>query len=202
MEKENKDIKQPNILKLLWFIYKRYYHDIKFAWQMWALFFTEFLSNLYPLLLSYIMALLVDKSINVINNGGNLQDMYPIIALLGGVVLIWILIDNFHQYCDVIINMWKAYLEDDVYLKQYLKIEPQAYENPEFVNDKSTLNWNGSAIYNSLYTGMSMIALLPVLMISFFAIFNLSPLLAVCAIVASVPSALIVKNFGRKVWGI
>ncbi len=202
MEKEKKEAKQPNIFKLLWFVYKRYYHNIRFAWQMWALFFTEFLTNLYPLLLSYVMALLVDKSIYVINHGGSLQDMYPIIGILGGVVLIWIFITNFHQYFDVITSMWVAYLDDEVYLRQYLKIEPQAYENPEFINDKSTLNWNGSTVYNSLYTGMSLVALIPVVAISFFAIFNITPLLAVCAIVASIPAALIVKKFGRRVWGI
>jgi len=202
MENEKKDIKQPNIFKLLWFIYKRYYHDIRFAWKMWALFFTEFLTNLYPLLLSYIMALLVDRSIAVIKSGGGLNEMIPTIALLGGVVLVWIFITNFHQYFDVITNMWVAYLDDEVYLRRYLKIEPQAYEDPEFVNDKSTLNWNGYTVYNSLYTAMSLIALVPVVIISFFAIFKITPLLAVCAIVASIPAALIVKKFGRKVWGI
>ncbi len=202
MEKEKKEPKQPNIFKLLWFIYKRYYHEKKFAWQMWALFFFEFLTNLYPLLLSYVMALLVDKSIAVINAGGSIDEMIPVICLLGGVVLIWVFITNLQQYFNVITNMWIAYLDDEVYLRQYLKIEPQAYEDPEFVNDKSTLNWNGYTVYNSLYTAMSLIGLLPVVIISFVAIFRITPLLAICAIVASIPAALIVKKFGRRVWGI
>ena len=202
MEKEKKEPKQPNIFKLLWFIYKRYYHEKKFAWQMWALFFFEFLTNLYPLLLSYVMALLVDKSISVINNGGSLDEMIPIICWLGGVVLVWVFITNLQQYFNVITNMWIAYLDDEVYLRQYLKIEPQAYEDPEFVNSKSTLNWNGYTVYNSLYTAMSLIGLLPVVIISFVAIFRITPLLAICAIAASIPAALIVKKFGRRVWGI
>lgn len=202
MEKEKKEVKQPNIFKLLWFIYKRYYHEKKFAWQMWALFFFEFLTNLYPLLLSYVMALLVDKSIAVIKVGGSINEMIPVICLLGGVVLVWVFITNLQQYFNVITNMWIAYLDDEVYLRQYLKIEPQAYEDPEFVNDKSTLNWNGYTVYNSLYTAMSLIGLFPVVVISFVAIFRITPLLALCAIVASIPAALIVKKFGRRVWGI
>jgi ABC-type multidrug transport system fused ATPase/permease subunit len=202
MEKEKKEVKQPNIFKLLWFIYKRYYHEKKFAWQMWALFFFEFLTNLYPLLLSYVMALLVDKSISVIKVGGSINEMIPVICLLGGVVLVWVFITNLQQYFNVITNMWIAYLDDEVYLRQYLKIEPQAYEDPEFVNDKSTLNWNGYTVYNSLYTAMSLIGLFPVVVISFVAIFRITPLLALCAIVASIPAALIVKKFGRRVWGI
>ncbi len=203
MEKEKKETKKfPNIFKLLWFIYRRYYNKKEFTIQIWALFFLEFLENLYPLLLSYVMALLIDKSIYVINHGLGISEMVPTIGLLGGVAIAGVIVSNLQQYFNVVTNLWIAYLDDQVYLEQYLKIEPQAYEDPEFVNDKSTLNWNGYTIYNSLYTALSMISLVPVVIISFLAIFRISPLLAILAIVASVPGAIIVKKFGRRVWGI
>lgn len=203
MEKEKKEKKKfPNIFKLLWFIYRRYYNKKEFTIQIWALFFLEFLENLFPLLLSYVMALLIDRSIYVVNNGLGITEMIPTISLLGGVAIVGVVVSNLQQYFNVVTNLWIAYLDDQVYLEQYLKIEPQAYENPDFVNDKSTLNWNGYTIYNSLYTALSMISLVPVVIISFLAIFRISPLLAVIAIVASIPGAIIVKKFGRRVWGI
>ena len=40
------------------------------------------------------------------------------------------------------IDLWLPYLGDDVYLKKYIEVEPKAYENPDFVNEKGILNWN------------------------------------------------------------
>lgn len=200
---ENKpEEKNIGMLKLLLFIYKRYYHKAKFAWQVWVLFFMEFLQNLYPLVISFVLAKLVDQSILIINTKGNLGDIKNTIVVFAIIIFIGILINNLYQYLNVITNMWISYLDDEVYVRRYLEIEPQAYEDPEFVNDKSTLNWNGSTVYNSLYTAMSLCALAPVVVISFVAILKITPLLALFAIFASIPSALIVKKFGRKVWGI
>jgi ATP-binding cassette subfamily B protein/ATP-binding cassette subfamily C protein len=203
MKKEKKETKKfPNIFKLLWFIYRRYYNKKEFIIQIWASFFLEFLENLFPLLLSYVMALLIDKSIHVVNNGLGISEMIPTIGLLGGVAIVGVVVSNLQQYFNVVTNLWIAYLDDQVYLEKYLQIEPQAYENPDFVNDKSTLNWNGYTIYNSLYTALSMISLIPVVILSFLGLFRISPLLAALAIVASIPGAIIVKKFGRRVWGI
>lgn len=202
MEKEQKNAPNPNIFKLIWFIYKRYYHDIKFAWQVWVLMLLELLSNIYPLLFSYLLARVIDKSISLINTGGAFEEMFPIIIIFGIVSILWTIINSLYQYVDSLVVLWISYLDDEVYLQRYLEIEPQAYEDPEFVNNKSTLNWNSSVVWNSFYQAFQILALVPIVVISFFAIFNISPLLAVLAIVASIPAAIIVKKFGKKIWGI
>jgi len=194
--------KVPSIFKLIWFVYKRYYHDIKFAWHIWALFFLEILSNVYPLLFSFLLAQIIDKSISLINGGGVFEEMYPIIIVFGIMIVGWSVINSFYQYVDSLVTLWITYLDDEVYLQRYLEIEPQAYEDVEFVNNKSTLGWNSSVVWGSFYRAFQIICIIPIVIISFFAIFKISPLLAILSILASIPPAIIIKKFGKQIWSI
>lgn len=194
--------KAPSLFKLVWFVYRRYYHDIKFAWQVWALCFFKILSNVYPLLFSFLLARIIDKSISLINGGGAFEEMYPIIILFGVMIVGWSVINSFYQYVDFLVILWISYLDDEVYLQRYLEIEPQAYEDEEFVNNKSTLGWNSNVVWGSFNRAFQIICIIPIVIISFFAIFKISPLLALLSITASIPSAIIIKKFGREIWNI
>ena len=97
MEKDEKTKKQPNIFQLLWFVYKRYYKDTKFAWQIWTFFFFEVLDNAYPLLFSYMLAKVIDRSMSLISTNGSFEQMMPTIVIFGIMTIVWIGVNSFYQ---------------------------------------------------------------------------------------------------------
>lgn len=196
------EVKEQNILKLLWFVYKRYYHHTRFAKYIWVYVVLRFFVNLYPLLISYFLARVIDISINAINAGKGFEEVIPTLAIFFVVSVIWLIVNNIYQYIDSVIDLWIPYLDDNVYLNKYAEIEPQAYEDPKFVNSKSMLGWNTWVVVHSFFEALHSLSAIPVLIISFLAIFNQLPLLAVLALFASIPAALITKRFGKKLWNI
>jgi ATP-binding cassette subfamily B protein/ATP-binding cassette subfamily C protein len=197
----NKD-KEPSIIKLLAFVYERYYRNTRFKWHIWAYIILLSLTKLYPLLISFLLGRIIDTSIYAIDNGDGFQSVVPLIILFGVIALIWTLVNNIFQYIDSTIDLWISYLDDEVYLNKYIEIEPKAYEDPSFVNQKGMLNWNSHRILHSFFQSLEILSLAPVVAISFWAIFTQIPLLAILAVIATIPTAIIIKKFGRKVWGI
>ena len=194
--------KTPSMIKILWFIYRRYYREKKFAFQVWAYLLFLFFDRVYPLLISWMLAQLIDKSINAISNQLAISALMPTILVFGVVIIGGVIISSLRQYFDSLMTMWIGYLEDEVYVGKFLTVEPQAYENPDFIKDKTTLNWNGSAVWGTLETAFETVTMIPVIAVSLVAILKFSPLLALCAVVASIPYAFVVRKFGARVWGI
>lgn len=194
--------KEIGIIKLLVFVYKKYYHKTRFAWQIFAYIILRFLTNLYPLLISFLLARVIDISIVAVNEGKEFSEVVPTIILFAIAVSVWTVVNNLFQYLDSTIDLWVSYLDDEVYLNKYIQIEPKAYEDPRFINQKENLNWNGYHILHSFFEFLEAISLTPVLIISFLAIYSQIPFLAVLAVVSTIPSALIIKKFGKKMWGI
>lgn len=200
MSTSNKN--EKGILKLLLFVYKKYYKETGFKWQVWSYILLQTINGLYPLLISYLLAKVVDKTIFAINNSGTLRDVVPLIIILACVSVLWTFLTNLFQYVENSIELWVSYLEDSVYIKKYIEIEPQAYENPSFVNEKGVLSWNSYKVKNRFFQALDVLALIPVIIISFFAIYSQIPLLSLLAVLATIPNALILKKFGSKIWGI
>lgn len=198
MKKSN----DKNILSLLYFVFQSYYVRTNYAWQVIGYIVLLFLSNIYPLVTSYLLARVIDISIEAVNNGEGFEVVFPTVVLFAIVASLWTIVNNLFQYVDSMIDLWVPYLADEVYLKKYIKIEPKAYEDPDFVNQKENLNWNSHYIIHSFYEFLESVSILPVVIISFIALYSQIPLLSVLAFFSTIPSALIVFRFGRKVWGI
>lgn len=193
---------KPGLIRLIVFIYEKYYKKNEYTWQIWAYTILRFVMRIYPLVNSFVLAKIIDGITKSYNEGTNFESLIPIIIAGVVVTLLWILASNFYRYVDSLRALWRTHLEDRVYLKKYLEIEPRAYEDPEFVSMKNTLNWNTWDITGSLYDSVNVLSLLPVIIISFVSIFSLVPGFALLGILASIPSALIVKHFGKRVWNI
>lgn len=194
--------KEKNIFELVFFIYKKYYGETKYKWQIWVLFVLTFLQNIYPLIYSFILGSILDSISIGYSTGAGLESMRPIIILGILFSISWLVITNLFRYIDTITTMWVPYLDDQVYLKKYIQVEPRAYENPDFVNKKSALAWNNWMITNSLFNSVDIIATIPVIIISFWSIFTLVPIFPFLGALAIIPTTLIIKKFGRKVWNI
>ncbi len=197
-----KKLKEEGIIKLLFFVYEKYYKNTKFVWQIRWYLVLQAISKLYPLLISYLLGRVIDSSIYSINNNGEFRDVIPLIIIFGMVALVWTLVNNVFQYVDSMIDLWISYLDDDVYLKKYIQVEPKAYEDPDFVNEKGILNWNSHTVINNFFQSLEVVSTFPVVVISFLAIYAQMPLLSLLAVIATIPSAIIIAKFGRKVWGI
>ncbi|MBP8979192.1 ABC transporter ATP-binding protein [Candidatus Dojkabacteria bacterium] len=201
-KKKNEEKKTPNLLRLLVFIYEKYYKKNEYTWQIWAYTVLQFLTRIYPLVYNFVLAKIIDEITQIYNKGIGFESLIPIMITWIVLTLLGILANNFYRYVDSLRAIWRAHLEDRVYLQKYLEIEPKAYENPEFVNMKNTLSWNSWDISGSIYDSMNILSLLPVIIISFISISSLVPSFALLGILASIPSALIVKHFGKRVWNI
>lgn len=203
MEKKKKEEnKAPSFIKLLIFIYEKYYKKNEYTWQIWAYTILQFFTRIYPLINSFLLAKIIDGITKSYNEGTNFETLIPIIVIGIIVTLFGILANNLYRYVDSLRAIWRSHLEDRVYLHKYLEIEPKAYENPEFVNMKNTLAWNAWDISGSIYDSMNVLSLIPVIIISCISISSLVPSFALLGILASIPSALIVKHFGKRVWNI
>ena len=151
MEKKKKEEnKAPSFIKLLIFIYEKYYKKNEYTWQIWAYTILQFFTRIYPLINSFLLAKIIDGITKSYNEGTNFETLIPIIVIGIIVTLFGILANNLYRYVDSLRAIWRSHLEDRVYLHKYLEIEPKAYENPEFVNMKNTLAWNASCISSNL----------------------------------------------------
>lgn len=194
--------KEINIFKLLYFVYKKFYVETNYKWQIWSLFILTFLKNIYPLVYSYILGLIIDAVTTGYNSGAGLESLHSIIIVAIIFALSWVIISNLFKYMETLINLWRPYLEDEVYLKKYIKIEPKVYENPGFANKKSSLTWNSWMIANTLTDIIQILAAIPAIIISFWSIFLVVPIFPFLGLLAVIPTALIIKKFGKKIWNI
>ncbi|MHC1716914.1 MAG: ABC transporter ATP-binding protein [Candidatus Dojkabacteria bacterium] len=194
--------KESSLFKLLWFAYKKYFVETKFVWQIWAFMLLSFLVNLYPLVISYFLARVIDISIEAVSNGSGFEMVAPTIVVFSIISIVWVVINNLFSYLGAYIDLWSPFLEDQVYLKKYVEIEPQAYENSEFIKNKSTLSWNSWAVRDNIIVFVNILASIPVVIISFFAIYQQVPVLALFAVIGALPIIFIIKNFGMKIWDI
>lgn len=201
-EVKKEEQKKPNLIKLLIFAYKKYYQKNEYTWQIWTYTILRFLTRVYPLIYSFILAKIIDGITKSYNQGASFDSLVPTIVVGIVVTLIGIIANNLYKYVDSIRALWRTHLEDEVYLTKYLEIEPRAYEDPEFVNMKNTLAWNSWEVSSSLYNSMNVIALLPVIVLSFISIYSQVPIFALLGIIAVIPSAVIIKHFGKQVWNI
>ncbi len=194
--------KAPGILKLLWFVYKKYYSEKRFARHMWITILFELLSYVYPLLSSFLLAKVVDKVIQIINVKGSIVDVLPTMGLMVASFLIWTIVENFSQRISGLLSMWRPYVEDDLYAGRYMQIEPKAYEDPKFVEYRNAISWNSNAVGSAVFNAVSLAAMIPAVIISLLAILRVNWVLALFAVLAAIPTAIIIKTFGGKVWGI
>lgn len=197
-----KQSREKGIIELIFFVYEKFYKNTKFVWQVRWYLVLQAISKLYPLLISYLLGRVIDTSIYSINNNGEFRDVIPFIIIFSIVILAWALISNVFQYVDSMIDLWLPYLGDDVYLKKYIEVEPKAYENPDFVNEKGILNWNSHTVINNFFQSLEVVSTFPVVVISFLAIYTQMPVLSLLAVMATIPNAIIIAKFGRKIWGI
>lgn len=201
-EVKKEEQEKTSLIKLLLFAYKKYYQKNQYTWQIWAYTILRFLTRVYPLIYSFILAKIIDGITKSYNQGASFDSLIPTIVVGVVVTLIGIIANNLYKYVDSIRALWRTHLEDEVYLTKYLEIEPRAYEDPEFVNMKNTLAWNSWEVSSSLYNSMNVIALLPVIVLSFISIYSQVPIFALLGIIAVIPSAVIIKHFGKQVWNI
>jgi ATP-binding cassette, subfamily B, bacterial len=199
------DIRKTSIIKLVYFVYKKYFNEnmaTKFKVYFWLYGIFNFLVGIYPLVLSFLVARVIDISIESVSNNMPIDSVFPILIIFGAVVMLWSLINNAFVFVDTMTSLWFPYQDDEVYLKKYSEIEPQAYEDPEFINQKNTLSWNSWNISYCLYTVLEIMALLFITIISAVAISRVNIFFALIAVLSVIPSSLVTVKYGKKVWNI
>lgn len=194
--------KRKSTIELIWFAYKQYYYKNKFTWQIWSYLILKILLGLIPLLTGFLLAYLIDSVINILNNNGDITQITYLIVIYVIALLFSNIVRNAYELVDTLIDIWIPYQDDDVYIGKFLQVEPQAYEDPEFVNKKSTLGWNSYKILGCLYKAVDSISLVIIALVSFFAIAQYNIFFVLLAMISVIPSSLVVVKFGSKVWNI
>jgi ABC-type multidrug transport system fused ATPase/permease subunit len=195
--------KRKNILKLLYFVYSQYYSKKKFRIHIWLYLFFKLLQEIYPLVFSFLSAKIIDEIINLLNtNSASLQDIIPSLIGFGILLFFGVIIHNGFSLTDSLTYLWNSYIEDDIYLNKYIEIEPQAYEDSKFVNQKNTISWNSWTIFNSMQMSIENLTLLITTVVAFFAIYQQNYLFAIIAVLSSIPAGIVTTKFGRQIWNI
>jgi ABC-type multidrug transport system fused ATPase/permease subunit len=108
---------KPGLIRLIVFIYEKYYKKNEYTWQIWAYTILRFVMRIYPLVNSFVLAKIIDGITKSYNEGTNFESLIPIIIAGVVVTLLWILASNFYRYVDSLRALWRTHLEDRVYLK-------------------------------------------------------------------------------------
>lgn len=190
------------ILRLLLFVYRKYYVETRHRWQIWTLFILTFLKSTFPLIYSYILGVIIDNITKSYSAGLDFQTIIPTIIAGALLTFVWMITNNLFEYIETIIFLWVPYLDDEVYLKKYIEIEPRAYEDHKFINKKGILAWNTWSITRSLFQFVEILASIPTIIISFWSIFSLVNIFPLLGTISIIPSSLVIMNFGKKVWNI
>ena len=195
--------KKEGILKLLYFVYKQYYSRKKFKVHIWLYLFFKLLQEIYPLFFSFLSAKIIDEIINLLNaNSASLQDIIPLLIGFGVLLLFGVIISNGFALTDSLTYLWNSYIEDDIYLNKYIEIEPQAYEDSKFVNQKNTIAWNSWTIFTSMQMSFENLTLLITTVVAFFAIYQQNYIFAIIVVLSSIPAGIVTAKFGRQIWNI
>ena len=191
-----------SFMSLVLFAYKKYFNERKFIAIYWSYFASYLLISILPIFSNYFLALLIDKTIDINKIQGDYKTFLPVFIFFLVLTVANVIFTNLLKYFEAMLATWRGYLDDNVKLNKYLEIEPQAYEDPEFINEKSTLEWNSNVLISTFPLLVEILALFISVVLSLYGIMRVSPWFVPIAIIASMPIAFITKKFGKRIWGI
>ena len=76
-EKKTEQKKTPGMIRLLIFIYEKYYKKNEYTWQIWAYTILRFLTRIYPLVYSFVLAKIIDGITKSYNEGTGFESLIP-----------------------------------------------------------------------------------------------------------------------------
>lgn len=198
MNKEHR----TGLLKLILFVYHKYYDNTGLKWQVYLLGIFNILSSIFPILSSYALSLVLDEVINITNTSGNLQDLTKILVIYSVIAILNSVISYGYGYIDALQTLWLSYLNDRVIYSKYLTIEPKAYEDPEFSKDKSLIEWNMFKVSSTTYEALEILGLIIGVIIAILSVSSFNWVYFVLILLGVIPSSIVTSKFGKKIWDI
>ena len=192
----------PGLVKLVLFVYKKYYQGIGLSWHVYSLGILNILSQILPVISSYVLSLILDGVISISQNGGNITDLTSILRTFAIVAISNSLISYAYGYVDAIQNMWLSYLNDRAVYSKYLSIEPKAFEDPDFAKQKSLLEWNMGKMTNTTYEVLEIGGIFAGVIVAMLSVSSFNWIFFVLILLGVIPSSIITAKFGKKVWSI
>jgi len=193
---------KKNIIKLLLFTYKKFSNQKYFKKYFFLSIIFSTLNQVFPIIWSYFFAVLLDAIVDVLSKNASYTLLIPQFVAFLCVNIAYILVIQTTEYRESKLSLWVTYWEDNVFSGKKSTLEPQVFENAEFMNDYNTYEWNDWRIIDTLQDAVTILSELIAVGISFFALSQYSLILALFAILSAIPSAVVVKIFGQKIWNI
>ncbi len=194
--------KNKSAIYLLYFVYTKFKREKHFLSIFWWSVLFDLLSKIYPIAWSFYLAKLLDSTIDAITVGGNLLDLWLPILVFLLVNLLGIFITQGQTFANAKISLWLSYWEDEIFLGKKIALEPKIFEDSEFMSKYNTMEWNQWRIFDTFQDALIILIELVAVAISLFALSQYSWILVLFAVLSSIPSAIITKTFGQKVWNI
>lgn len=198
----NKVEKKKSLFFLLFYTIKKY-------WKLAPLLFTSILAfevftSITDPIERIIIGKIIDKAVDILALDSVFKwkevMLYPLLLILIGFILS--IIRNIYTYVDQIYDLNSAVFNDKLMLSKYLSLDPQTYEDSNFIKLKNKIDWNLWKLTNNVFISNIVISqsLLIVSLLGILLQFNKTIILYV--LLSQIPSVLITLKFGRRVWGI
>ena len=194
--------KEKNIFYLLYFVYRNFKDQTKFKKYFFSFMFLSVLDSLTPILWSYVFALLIDQTAKLIGNNQDFATLLPHLGIFALVNLLSIFVNYSKTTIQAKISMYMQIWENNVFLGKKTSLEPKVFENPEFMVKYNMMEWNSWRIYDTFEDSMFVLSSFVTIAVSLSALVSYSWELAVFAVLSAIPTTIIVKVFGQRVWNI
>lgn len=194
--------KNKNIFYLLYFVYRRFKNEKYFKRFFFSLGLFDILNQIFPIIWSFSLAMLLDSVINTFSSHGDFTEVLPIFLVFIAINILRIITNETRDFFYSRKQMWLTYWEDNVFLERKSTLEPSVFENSEFMADYNTMEWNQWRIFDTVDDAFDILSESIAAIISFIALLSYSWELSLFAILSAIPAAIIVKNFGQKEWNI
>ncbi len=194
--------KEKNIFYLVYFVYKKFSNQPQFRKYFPLYFLLSIFDSLTPIAWSYVLARLIDQTIQAIENSMPIQTLLPWFGIFAVTNLLSIFISYSKNTINAKINMNLLIWENDIFIGKKTSLEPKVFEDPVFMVKYNMMEWNDWRIYDTFENTILVFSYVVTILVSLFALTAYSWELAIFAILSAIPAAIIVKVFGQRVWNI
>lgn len=198
MDQEKKEISFSDFVRVLIWTFKQ---SLNVSKPMTiALMIATVFSEVRGLANAYIVGLILDRAIEVATANGNLEEIYPYLALFLGYNILSIAIGRVRNYSEnVTRNIGRLYFQRELYL-QTSKLGVESLENPDIANNIQRATQNIHDIPWFLRNGVTFISRFISAVIAGITLYIFFPVLVPILIILAFPKMVTEYIYLRRIW--
>lgn len=194
--------KSKSLPYLIYFATKIFWKENRLL--MLLIFIFGFISYLIPQIESYLSGRVIDVIIDNIQTATSLfnSEIIRWFGMLIGLLIFSSLIYKISDFVYQIDELMIPLFIDRIILTKTITLDPQLFENPRFIQQKTKIDWNAWRIRRTVDDIIDIVARTIVTILILITVIQYNWILSVLIVLSIVPGTILTFIFGKRVWNI